>query len=147
MSLQPCRVTPGKIHDDGYCNCDAPAAPERETIADKFSKPRAEAAGAPPSPPATQQPCINGQRHSWWSAGQLGFSCRICRVESSVRYQAPPSSPGEAETSPPKVYTGDSRRSRCCDAPVVDDGECCDSCCDFVRCSKCNRRIRIEVPQ
>ncbi len=36
-------------------------------------------------------------------------------------------------------------KSKCCDAPIEDAGECADGCCDHWRCSACKRTWLVEV--
>lgn len=36
-------------------------------------------------------------------------------------------------------------RSRCCNAPIEDAGECSEGCCDRWRCSACKREWNVEV--
>lgn len=38
-------------------------------------------------------------------------------------------------------------KSRCCDAPIEDAGECAEGCCDRFRCMKCQRTWLVEMPQ
>jgi hypothetical protein len=36
-------------------------------------------------------------------------------------------------------------KSKCCNAPIEDAGECSDGCCDRWRCSVCKRTWLVEV--
>ena len=36
-------------------------------------------------------------------------------------------------------------KSKCCNAPIEDAGECSEGCCDRWRCSQCKREWNVEV--
>ena len=43
------------------------------------------------------------------------------------------------------VKARETGRSRCCNAPIEDAGECSDGCCDRWRCSSCKKTWLVEV--
>jgi transposase-like protein len=43
------------------------------------------------------------------------------------------------------VRVRETARSKCCDAPIEDAGECAEGCCDKWRCTDCKRTWLVEV--